>query len=150
MTTNMQDAFNTPKSSKMELIAFRDEDMVENQQIDEQHLKMAKIVNELYSIMGSDKYNLERHLLRELLDDLRVHFSTEEKYMKEMKFTYFFSHKGEHDRFYKKIAEFVHNYNEGKAHVNLEFLVSIKNWFFNHIDLNDRKLGKFLHEKGIV
>ncbi len=115
--------------------------------IDEQHRSMVDTVNDLHSTLGTDREYYAKHLVGELLKKLRVHFDTEENFMKDNKFPNFISHKLEHDRFFNQIFEFKTVLDKGEKKVNLELLNSIKKWFHNHLEINDRKIANFLHEK---
>ena len=69
--------------------------------------------------------------------------------MKEYNYPSYISHKLEHERHNKKIAEYTVQLKEGIKSLDLEFLKSFKNWFTNHFDINDKKLSEFLYSKGI-
>lgn len=117
--------------------------------IDEQHSSMVDTVNDLHSILGAEREYYSKHLVSELVKKLRIHFDTEEKYMKDNKFPNFISHKLEHDRFYNQIVDFQNSLENGEKKVNLELLNTVKKWFHNHLEINDRKIANFLHEKNI-
>jgi hemerythrin len=68
--------------------------------------------------------------------------------MKETKFQGYISHKLEHDRVLKHYRDDASAYRSGKINFGTENMKSFKTWFYNHLDFNDRKLGKFLAEKG--
>ncbi len=129
----------------MKLIEWSEVSNVNIKPIDDQHQQMAKTVNELYSLLGSRKYEALKFLLKKLLDDTRQHFSMEEEMMKYGKFQSYISHKLEHDRFENEIKIFYRKYTKGEADVNLEFLIRIKKWLFNHIEINDKKLGAYIN-----
>ena len=67
--------------------------------------------------------------------------------MKKYKFHGYISHKLEHDRFIKNFAEFIIKLENDEKEFDTEFLNSFRNWFLNHLELNDKKLGKFMIEK---
>ena len=129
----------------MKLIEWSEGFNVNIKPIDEQHQQMAKTVNELYSLLGSRKNEALKFLLKKLLDETRHHFSTEEEMMKFGKFESYISHKLEHDRFENEIKSFYRKYLKGEIDINLEFLNRIKKWLFNHIKINDRKLGNHIN-----
>ncbi len=54
---------------------------------------MTEITNKLYRTLGTDQDEHAMKLLKELVDELRIHFDTEEKYMKDYKFQSYISHK---------------------------------------------------------
>lgn len=117
--------------------------------IDDQHITIANIINDIHkSFLESNSESINT-LLNYLADEIRIHFETEEKLMKDNRFTGYFSHKLEHDRFYKQILSIADNVNAGKATITSDNLESLRRWFFNHIEINDKKCGSFLSSIGI-
>lgn len=133
----------------MEFVKFSNEENIEVKDLDDQHKKIALIINDLHHSIAQDNKELVRHLLNNFVDTSKKHFDTEENYMKKYNFLHFYSHKLEHDRFLDKIKKFRDDWEAGDEQVNLVFLNSCKKWFFNHIEMNDRKTGKFLNEQGV-
>lgn len=118
--------------------------------IDEQHKEFIDLVNALHDNLEIKNLKIEKELLGKVVDHLRIHFDTEEKFMLETKFHGYISHKLEHDRFYGKIAELYDKLQKDKKSVvDKELLRSMKNWFFNHLDFKDKKCTAFFIEKGI-
>ncbi len=133
----------------MEYLEIKSEDSVGVKIIDEQHRNIADVVNQMHqSILKLDKKQSVKNLI-ELLELLENHFETEESMMKGSGFPGYISHKLEHDRFYRQILTATDNYKKGNESFGLEQLKGIKRWFFNHIEINDKKCGKFFVEKGI-
>lgn len=133
----------------MSFLTMEQNEYLNIKSIDEQHSSIVDTVNDLHSTLGGDHDYYPKHLVSELVKKLRVHFDTEENYMKGNKFPYYISHKLEHDRFYNQISEFYDRLESGNDNVNLELLNSVKKWFHNHLEINDRKVADFLIEKGI-
>lgn len=134
----------------MKFIEFTESEKVNIQQIDEQHERFTEILNEMYNNLGKEIKTTQNYLLSELERIVKLHFETEEGLMKEYNFPNFFSHKMEHDRFRNKLTQFKEDAQNGEKEVNMEFLNSMKNWFFNHFKINDKKCGDFLVEKGVT
>ncbi|GJQ64701.1 MAG: hemerythrin [Melioribacteraceae bacterium] len=134
----------------MNFIEWSDELMVNVPVIDQQHKNMADILNALYQTLGSGNEMKAKLLMKDLVEDVKIHFETEEDLMKNNKYLNFFSHKLEHDRFVKKAEELNEQVQSGKLQVNLEMMKSFKNWFYNHIDINDKKMGDYLVLKGVA
>jgi hemerythrin-like metal-binding protein len=132
----------------MKFIEFNDEASCIFREIDNQHIRMINIANDLYdAILISDRENILKQF-DELILDLEAHFEYEENLMKETKFQGYISHKLEHDRVLKHYRDDAVAYRNGKINFGTENMKSFKTWFYNHLDFNDRKLGKFLAEKG--
>jgi hemerythrin len=133
----------------MKFIEFTDNERLNIQEIDNQHERFTEILNEMYNNLGKERKSTQTYLLDELHRIVKLHFETEERLMKEYNFPQFFSHKMEHDRFLNKLSQFIEDNKLGEQEVNLGFLNSMKNWFFNHFKINDKKCGDFLVEKGL-
>ena len=133
----------------MEFLEIERKDLIGIRIIDEQHSNIADIVNLTYSsVLELNKKESLIHL-RELLELLESHFETEESLMKEVKFPGYISHKLEHDRFYHQILTTIENYKKGTENFGIEQLKRIRTWFFNHIEMNDKKCGLFFLDNGI-
>lgn len=133
----------------MGFINFTQEDKVNLPSIDDQHKNMAEIINSVYDgVIAADKKTILNQL-NKFLEIIKTHFEDEERLMKNNHFPGYISHKLEHDRFYRQILLTTDRFSKGLENVGLEQLKGIKRWFFNHIEINDKKLGKFLAEKGI-
>lgn len=112
--------------------------------IDEQHKHMIDCTNELYDLIEADNKAQIKKTLKKLIDELKLHFSTENKLMDESKLPNFISHKLEHERFYNKMNGIYLNVKTGKKNLTMDDLRSIKIWFFNHMDFKDKKLAAHL------
>ncbi|MFH1194599.1 MAG: bacteriohemerythrin [bacterium] len=133
----------------MKFIAWSNKDAIQVRIIDEQHANFLKIVDGLHSTIGTTRDNEAQSLLDQLIAEVKNHFNTEEIFMTGNKFSGYISHKLEHDRFYNKINQFRNSVQAKKEMVNLEFLNSLKRWYYNHIEMSDRKLGQYLNTIGI-
>jgi len=133
----------------MDFIEFTKDNLIGVNSIDEQHQSMVLLVNNLYDkIISADKKMIQDYLYR-FLEVVEVHFETEENLMRSTKFPGYISHKLEHDRFYKKILTSTDLFSKGLETIGTEQLKGIKRWFFNHIELSDKKCGKYFIENGI-
>ena len=133
----------------MPFMTWSEEDTVSVESIDDQHKAIVDLVNDLHMNLGSDKEFYTKHLIGELVKKVREHFDTEENFMRDYKFPNYISHKLEHDRFFNKIQDFNSQLENGNEDVNLELLRSIKRWFYNHLEINDRKIAAYLREQGV-
>jgi len=133
----------------MKFMAMNPTDLVHVDQIDSQHKILCNDINLVYdSVMAFDKKTTLK-LLHEFIKHLDEHFKTEEKMMKDFAFPGYISHKLEHDRFYSQIRRTTDKYDKNKEAFGLEQLKSIKRWFFNHIEINDKKCGDYLVKQNI-
>lgn len=133
----------------MAFLEISDNELSNVQIIDDQHAKMAELINKMHNELGAKFDGESKRLLQQFAEVTKEHFETEERLMKENNYVNFFSHKLEHDRFYKKVVDFKESVEKGETKLNLEFLKGLRKWFFNHFKFNDKKCGEFLVSKGI-
>ena len=117
--------------------------------IDEQHMKLIKLTNKLFSscISGQEKTTADyvfMNVLHEVIDYAGYHFSTEEKIMERINYPDYKKHKKEHVDFVKEVLVKVEDFNEGKLNTSLSFVYYLRNWVLEHIAVNDKKLGQYL------
>ena len=117
--------------------------------IDYEHKVIAELLNSIHEATLKADKEITLSGLDELLKVLKSHFENEEHLMKENLFPGYFSHKLEHDRFYKQISATIEKFEKEETAFSPIELQGIRRWFFNHIDINDRKCGQFLSDKGI-
>ena len=118
--------------------------------IDNQHKDIFILINELYDL--SEKNKSADHLLiviQEILSKSIHHFTTEESLMQKYNFLNYYSHKIEHDRFIRKIKEFIENDEAEDKLLKPDFLLFLRNWLTGHIETKDKNLGIFLSENGV-
>lgn len=133
----------------MPFIEFTPEEKVNVKIIDEQHEQLAALFNVLHSNLDESKRDLAAKTLNAIIDLVEKHFFAEERLMKQFRFTGYFSHKLEHDRFYNKLLLLTDKYKKGEESITERELDGFKQWFHNHIELNDKKCGEFLSTQGI-
>ncbi len=132
----------------MPFIIFDEAHKVGFKPIDSDHKKIASLANKLYRSVSKNDLSSFSLTFSEFLNALELHFRNEEKLMKENNFPGYYSHKLEHDRFYNQVLSFTKNKPGKKIIIEPAKLERIRNWFFNHIEINDRKCGEFLINKG--
>ena len=133
----------------MSLIELTTEESVKVKIIDEQHENIANTVNDIHDSFKTQKTEEIKNLMTKLLEELEIHFETEENLMKENRFHGYITHKLEHDRFYNQILQSADKFKKNIESLDEEQLERIRRWFFNHIEINDKKCGTFLNSIGI-
>ena len=133
----------------MNLINWTETEICGVKEIDDQHVKIVEIANELYNNLGTSKRWKLESLMNELVVITKQHFITEEKLMTDHKFINYYSHKLEHDSFLNKVLSFKDKFDRKEVDVNLKFLQTLKTWMENHLELNDKKCCVFLNENGV-
>lgn len=133
----------------MVFIDWTEKDKINIKSIDEQHLAIINNINKMHELMISNDKELKLEIIDAFVHSLVKHFNDEEKLMKENNFANFFSHRLEHERMREKANRFRKAFLANETDINLEYLNSLKKWFFNHNELNDIKMGKYLSSIGI-
>jgi hemerythrin len=134
----------------MPLMQWSDTLSVGVAEIDAEHKNLVSYLNDLHFAMSQGKSNaIMQSLLARLVGYTQVHFGTEEKYMKKWNYPGYVYHKGEHDAFVKKVAEFKAKFESGQAAISVEILIFLKEWVVNHIQGTDKKYGPFFNKNGL-
>ncbi len=133
----------------MNFIEWNEKAKVNHIAMDKEHKKMVNNTNKLHTLVTSNKNDKANKLFLKIVEDLKIHFDSENTYMLKSKIPQYISHKLEHERFYNKIRDIQIRINAGKEALSLEHLKIIKTWFFNHLDFKDKQLANFLNEKNI-
>jgi hemerythrin len=106
-------------------------------EIDEQHKQLVEYVNKVHEISGNEK-ELD-DLLNALVGFVRVHFETEEKYMKKFNCEGQEEHIKIHGEIIQKILEFKSRFEKREKNVLKELSEFLKKWFDEHCNDYDRK-----------
>jgi hemerythrin len=135
----------------MDLIAWNDGFSVNIKEIDEQHKKLIKLINDLNSAMGSGKgKDVLGSVLTGLVEYTKIHFAAEEGLMQKHQYPAYQSHKILHDALTKQVVDVTNKFQEGKSIVTIEVMNFLKDWLTNHIQNTDKKYTAHLNGKGVV
>ncbi len=133
----------------MALIEWNDSYSVGNVKIDTQHKKLVAIINELNDSMGSGKgKEVLNKVLFELIQYVSSHFKTEEELMVKYGYDEYEMHRYEHEKLTDEVQRFYEDYKAGKVVITIQLMNFLRNWLMDHILVKDKRLGKFLSEKG--
>jgi len=117
--------------------------------IDEQHKELVNMINEMFLHVSGSAENERDFLIGiiyKTIDYIKVHFATEEKIMRVIKYSGYSQHKKAHDRFVISIVDTINELNIGK-HLSLyTFTKFLKEWVFSHIAVMDRGYFKYCRE----
>ena len=78
------------------------------------------------------------NIIKDMVDYVAYHFSTEEAIMKAIDYSGFKSHVVKHRNFTNKVLEEVNNYKNGKQIDIKGLIVFLRDWLFNHIVVEDK------------
>ncbi len=134
----------------MALIQWNEELSVKVVEIDRQHQKLIRMMNDLYSAMRQGKgTDVLGRILDELVDYSKEHFGTEEKYFERFGYPEASQHKKEHANFVRKVEQFKNDFQAGKVCLSVEVMTFLSNWLQNHIRQSDKRYQPVFHENGL-
>lgn len=134
----------------MALIEWNDTFSVNLDEIDKQHQKLIRMINDLNDAM---KRGQGKESLTVIINDLFVyagsHFATEEKYFDKYAYPETRRHKAEHSDFVTKVTDFKKGFDSGQVALSIEVMTFLKDWLKAHILGSDKKYGPYLNAKGL-
>jgi len=132
------------------MMQWSDEWSVNIREIDEQHIRLIDLINELQKAMRSGK---GKETVATVLDELKgytvFHFSNEETMFEKYRYSEEAGHVDEHKMFVDKVIAFEEQILSGKSSVTMEVLDFLKDWLVRHIVGVDQKYSAFFNNKGI-
>ena len=126
-------------------------------EIDEEHKRLFDIIRETNTLIHNDllhdKYDEIIHLLDELREYTKIHFSDEEAYMKKIGFPELDAQIHAHTAFVDKLMNIdldeLDKIDDHQQEYLLELIDFLAGWLVNHILKMDTKIGSFERESGI-
>ncbi len=138
------------ETTARDLIRWSSSYMLGIQEIDEQHMKLVEIINDLHKGMKMGKSQLEMaRILNRLLEYTGFHFGTEEQYFEKFKYPETIKHKGIHGNLVKQVVDFKTQFESGNATISIELMSFLKDWLINHIQGEDRKYAPLFKSMGM-
>ena len=130
------------------LINWNDSYSVGNAEMDEQHKKLIEIINKLFkSFKEGNAQDILSEILNEMIDYSNYHLNSEEKLLFKHDYPEKDNHEAIHQEFRDKIDELkliIQKKDEGAHYKLIEYL---KNWWTNHILIEDMKYSDFFANK---
>lgn len=119
-------------------------------EIDQQHLILIDMINNLHEAMKQGK---GKEITGEIIDGLSkytaTHFKTEEDYFDIYGYPEAESHKKEHADFVSSVMYFKEGYANGKMSLSIDVMQFLGKWLQNHIIGSDKRYSKYLNNKGL-
>lgn len=120
-------------------------------EIDREHDHLFALANQAYALLHNeelpDKSRDIIHILTELIDYARTHFSHEAAYMYQIKYANLESHIAQHRQFESKLAEIdfdvlAASTVDGQINVLEDLLDFLGDWLINHIISEDMRFAE--------
>ena len=131
-------------------VEWEDKYKIGIKEVDEQHMNLVKIINDLYDGLSSGKVDRTatfKSVAKKAVEYVKNHFTTEEKYMIQYEYSGLENQKKRHTEFIYKLLSSVKSYEQGKSLAPSQFLFFLKDWWLNHVGVEDKKFGQFLQNK---
>jgi hemerythrin len=132
----------------MEKISWKNEYSVGIEKIDRQHQRLFEIINKIIDCCNftGDK-DQAAETIKEMVVYARVHFSDEEKLMRQYEYPNLEKHKKEHNYFIDTTADLAVGYMNNKNTTACEITAFLTIWLTNHILKTDMKYKEMLLKK---
>lgn len=119
-------------------------------EIDKQHQHLIGVVNDLHDAMGKRKgMEVLGKTFNSLIRYAEDHFITEEKYFEQFGYPDADSHKNEHTKFVRKLAEFKVRFDGGEHNLSINLMDFLVDWVHNHLQTFDMEYRPFLNTHGL-
>ena len=120
-------------------------------EIDTQHQRLVKMINELNDAMRVGKSNeILGKIFNGLISYVQVHFSTEEKYFDQFKYPETGEHKKEHAILTAQVTDFAAKFKKGELGLSISLMNFLSDWLGKHIKGTDQKYSTFFHANGLT
>lgn len=119
--------------------------------VDEDHRQLIELINDFHDLLlqgGSRAEVID--LLGVVYANFKLHFLTEEDFMRSTDYPDFRTHKADHDRLLEEFNDISACYEEGRYfNKPLTLAEHVKNWFDTHFFDMDRKLHRPEHQENM-
>jgi hemerythrin len=116
--------------------------------IDEQHQAMIAIINRLHSCITEPVHRPQfSDQLEQLSNYAMEHFATEERLMSQYNYPHLARHQAQHALLTQQAYALNQRFLGGDLPLDSTVSESIREWFMNHLQGEDRELGLYLLHK---
>ena len=115
--------------------------------VDDQHIELVKLTNKLFANCLEGREHSNKAFIatvKEAVDYVGYHFSTEEKLMERVNYPEYAEHKNQHKDFVREVFTKVEEFNAGKLRTPITFVYFLRDWVLHHIAVCDKKMGQYL------
>ena len=135
----------------MPAIVWSDEYSINVKEMDDQHKKLADIINEFDdAVQAREEEDILKITLENLMDYTETHFTREEELMMQHKYPAFDVHKEEHNSLTHAVIALYKMYKNDDKDTATKIAFLLVHWLLDHIMKEDKKYGAYLNSKGIT
>lgn len=113
--------------------------------VDEQHKRLVELCSELHaSALSTDRNGQRESLvatLKECVDYVTTHFSTEERLMRDSGYGGLPAHKARHEEFTKEVLSTARELESKSFNGARKFVMFLRDWILSHISYEDKLFG---------
>ncbi len=132
------------------MILWNDSLSVNVAEIDGQHQRLVKMINELNDAMRAGKSKeVLGNIVTGLTTYVGTHFATEEKYFAQFKYPETDAHRKEHHDFTAQAGDFARKFQKGELGLSIEVMDFLSDWLTKHIKGTDKKYSAFFNANGL-
>ena len=133
----------------MAFLAWDEKYSVGVKTMDNQHIAMIGMLNELYDAMTSGQA-LEKTgpLLQRLVNYTNTHFAAEEALMQSSGYLGLAEHRLHHGQLTAQVLEHVARFGQDDLFLPIQLLQFLREWLSTHIQQEDKAYGPWLREHG--
>jgi hemerythrin len=134
-------------------LLWRDDWQLGHDCLDEQHMELASILNQLHQFVVHDETKPRERkaeisqLLSSLVDIARRHFKTEEALMRTQDYPRLAEHHREHAVLLAELKAWTREIDAGSKSFTLETLTALKHWQIDHGLNSDRLFADYLKDQ---
>ena len=134
----------------MTMLTWSDKYSVNVREIDDQHMKLINLLNELHTAMSAGKGKVVMSgVLKNLTEYTAYHFSAEENLMVQLGYPGYSKHRAEHVEFVRKVKDFGQKFEAGESVVTIDMVKFLNGWVSGHIIGTDKQYTQFFNQKGL-
>ena len=131
----------------MPIIEWEKRYSVNVRKIDKQHKQIISILNNILNLDSQKKPQKLEGIINDLINYIKLHFSTEEEYLTKHKYPDLQSHKSEHGKFIEKVCEYQKDYLIYKSLSTATLFNFVWDWFAHHILVTDKKFQLYFEQE---
>jgi len=135
----------------MAFLAWEDKYSVGVKAMDNQHMAMIGMLNELYdAMMSGQALAITGPLLQKLVDYTNTHFSAEEALMQSSRFPGFAEHHVRHEKLVEQVRDYIARFEHDDLFLPIQLMHFLRDWLSTHIQKEDKEYGPWLREHGVA